>query len=196
MNIDADLVRELLEYSPSAGVFTWRERSGRWFKSEPYRRRWNTRFAGKRAGSQHTHPVTGYRWRELSLFDKRYKEHRLAWLYMTGEEPPRQIDHKNHDATDNKWANLRASCALQNSRNKSKHRYNRSGFTGVHWHKTAGVWQANGCANGKRCFLGSFHSVDDAAQAVFNFRELHGYHPSHGEQFVPYGRPDRREVEV
>jgi hypothetical protein len=82
--IDAKTVRELLDYCPETGIFTWKV--GR----EP-------------AGYKHKYH--GYI--VLTLFDKRYMTHRLAWLYVHGEWPSGEIDHINLEKTDNRIANLR-----------------------------------------------------------------------------------------
>lgn len=43
---------------------------------------------------------------------------RLAWLYMTGEWPAGEVDHKDLDATNDKWGNLRAATPFENQQNR------------------------------------------------------------------------------
>ncbi len=47
-----------------------------------------------------------------------FPAHRVIWCWMTGEDiGPKQIDHKNHIRTDNRWSNLRKATRVQNGRN-------------------------------------------------------------------------------
>jgi hypothetical protein len=86
--IDAKTVRELLTYDQETGIFTWRRRKNS---------QWSAMWAGEPAGYKHKYH--GYI--VLTLLDKRYMAHRLAWLYIYGEWPSGEIDHINLDKTDN-----------------------------------------------------------------------------------------------
>ncbi|WP_428999737.1 HNH endonuclease signature motif containing protein [Stenotrophomonas maltophilia] len=48
-----------------------------------------------------------------------YRQHRLAWLYMTGQWPSGEIDHINHDRSDNRWHNLRDVSHQANQQNRA-----------------------------------------------------------------------------
>ena len=65
---------------------------------------------------------------EGKILGKYYKAHRVIWLWMTGEWPKEQVDHINHDRTDNRWCNLREASRLENYRNQSQYKNNKSGL--------------------------------------------------------------------
>lgn len=184
--LNREIVRELLHYDPETGVFTWLARGERWFKTARDCQSWNTRYSGKRAGRVLTFPKTGYQYRGIRVLGRDCKEHRLAWLYMTDEPLPSEIDHKSRDGTDNRWSNLRSSTRANNSRNRSMPRNNTSGITGVTWHKPTGRWLAGCKINGVRHNLGRFDDLDDAAKKVKEFRAEHGFDPGHGCEFAIY----------
>lgn len=188
MEITPEIVRELLHYDPETGIFTWRERDHRWFKTGRDCRKWNSRYAGKRAGVVAQSSESGYRRRHISIFKRIIKEHHLAWLWMTDEPLPPQIDHRNRDATDNRWSNLRSSTSKKNSRNLSLSRRNTSRITGVSWHKFSGKWRAHCRINGRYRHIGYFDDIDDAAKAVSEFRAAHGFDPEHGAELAHYHR--------
>lgn len=75
------------------------------------------------------------------------------------------VDHINGDGFDNRRANLRASTKAQNAHNRPAHSNSKSGIKGVYWDKQSNKWLARIMANGRRHCLGSFESVDDAAEA-------------------------------
>lgn len=117
--ITADQVRELLDYDPATGIFTWRYRPDELL-------RWNVRYAGAVAGSPH---VRGYI--RISVFHLHYWAHRLAWLHYYGEWPAQGIDHIDGNQTNNAIANLRAANQEQNSCNSKTLKNNKLGYRNV-----------------------------------------------------------------
>lgn len=55
----------------------------------------------------------------IGINGNNYPAHRLAWLYMTGSFPTKQLDHINHIRDDNRWLNMREVDNRENSRNHS-----------------------------------------------------------------------------
>ncbi|UTD55906.1 HNH endonuclease [Halomonas sp. MS1] len=182
----AEILRQLLDYEPATGLLTWKPRSAGWFASKSAAKRWNSVYSGKRAGTFQKSYKTGYRWRSITLFDKPYLEHRIVWKWMTGSEPPQQIDHLDRDATNNAWLNLKESSLLKNSHNQSMPKRNSSGVTGVTWHKQHQTWMARCGFEGKMHHLGYYDDIDDAADAVLMFRIKMGFNPEHGMGIAPY----------
>ena len=80
---------------------------------------------------------------------------------MTGEDPPRQIDHVNHDPHDNRWENLRLATPGQNSANcRGNGKYKK----GVSKSTCGKTFEARIFVNGKRRFLGCFETEEEAHQ--------------------------------
>ncbi|BCB62190.1 hypothetical protein HaloA020_28910 [Halomonas sp. A020] len=177
--IDPQLIKGLLHYNAETGVFTWKPRPIESFKSRQAFLTWNKRFANKRAGSVKTGEL-GYKRRKIKIGSSYLMEHRLAWVYMTGEQPPVEIDHENRDATDNRWSNLKASDHLDNARNQSLSRNNKSGISGVSWKSDLGKWRARCMKNRQEHHLGYFIQKSDAEQAVKEFRAKNGFSAGHG----------------
>jgi hypothetical protein len=76
-----------------------------------------------------------------------------------------EVDHVNHDGTDNRKSNLREATHLENARNHKLYARNKSGVNGVHWHKGAHKWQAYVTHNKKQVHLGLFTSLHAAIAA-------------------------------
>src|SRR5437868_3578208 len=99
--VTAERLREVLIYAPETGLFYWRgQRGGQGARCE--------------AGTWHSH---GYR--SIKIDGVAYYAHRLAWLYVHGEHPNREIDHDNGDRGDNRIVNLRQCSHAENLRNVS-----------------------------------------------------------------------------
>jgi len=143
--LTAERLRELLTYEPDTGVFRWRVPAGRWL-SIP---------AGSLVGFSHK----GY-WR-ICIEGRFYKASRLAWLYMTGEWPVHQIDHRNRVKSDDRWENLRDVTCQINNLNKGKSKNNTSGQTGVWWSKSRQKWHVVY----RHKHIGYFSSKEEAVQA-------------------------------
>lgn len=166
-----DYLSSILSYDEDSGHLTWlprdaSSRSGLIF---------NSKFAGKRAGSK---SKSRYRRIGFILDGNRYLllEHRVIWAIHTGSWPIEEIDHINHDSTDNRICNLREVCRSKNSKNLGINSRNKSGFTGVFWHKAMKKWAAT---LGTRV-IGFYADVNDAADAAKSARAANGYHENHG----------------
>lgn len=81
-----------------------------------------------------------------------------------------EIDHKLGEATrnDNRKCNLRISTKSQNMMNVGLKSNNKSGVTGVIWHKKRNKWRAYIRINGKQIELGFYDKFEDAVKARKN----------------------------
>lgn len=85
------------------------------------------------------------------------------------------IDHKNHNALDNRKQNLRIATNQQNQANQGIKTNGSSKYKGVVWDKERGRWRAGITYMGKNIFIGRFRSEKEAAQE-YNLiaKEVHG----------------------
>ena len=155
--ITQDRLKELLLYNKETGLFTWRsQRSNRVKK-------------GSVAGSTGTR---GYI--RIGIDGIPYLAHRLAFLYVEGKIPD-TVDHINIDKSDNKWNNLRACSPTENQRNRPVSVDSSTGVKGVTC-EYGGKYRARIRVDGVRYNLGSYDSLDEAAELVQLVRE-----EAHGE---------------
>jgi len=94
-----------------------------------------------------------------------YKQHRVAWFYMTGAWPSDQIDHISGIKSDNQISNLRECSTQQNGANKGANRNSKSGIKGVYWYAETSRWRAGIQVNRKTKCLGYFDDINEAAAA-------------------------------
>ena len=181
-NVAPEVLATLLRYDAEAGKLYWLPRFPHQFGesrlrgSESYCRKWNERYAGKEA---FTYGAPDYL--RGSVFGFSSTAHRVIWALVHGEWPTLQIDHINGRRSDNRLANLRLVTHAENSRNVAR-RDNRSGVLGVSQHSTTGKWVAQLAINGKNTYIGSFETIDEAAEARRLASQEHGYHPNHGNR--------------
>jgi len=146
-NLDSKRLKEILDYNPETGIFTWRKN------------RKSTKI-GIVAGSKR---ADGYI--RIMVDKKSFLAHRLAWLHTHGEWPKNIIDHKNSIRHDNRLSNLRDVTQFINLQNKkTPYSHNKSGHLGVSWNKTMNKWQAQICANRTLHHLGYFDSKEKASE--------------------------------
>lgn len=101
-----------------------------------------------------------------------YLAHRLAWLYMTGEWPENEIDHKDLNKSNNKWENLREANRQENNRNRRMPKNNTTGFKGVY--KVRDKYIARIQHNGIKFNLGTYGTKEEAFAAYkIKADELH-----------------------
>lgn len=109
------------------------------------------------------------------------RAHRFAWLLWTGKCPgAMQIDHIDHNRSNNRFGNLRLVTHLQNKKNESLRKDSSSGATGVS--KCKNKWIAYYYDGGKRVDLGVFDSKEAAIKARKSANAAAGFHENHGQQ--------------
>jgi HNH endonuclease/AP2 domain len=155
--LTAERLREVLNYDPETGIFTWKLRTS-----------WRVR-VGDFAGSQF-----GKR-RQIGVDGVDHYVHRLAWLYVYGVWPASGIDHMNGDPSDNRICNLREATQAQNMQNLRKaDKDSKTGFLGVSEDKKK--FTARIMANGKKYHLGNFSTPEEAHAAYVQAkRRLHEF---------------------
>lgn len=95
---------------------------------------------------------------------RKYKVHRLVAFCFLGldiNNLNKQIDHINHERSDNRVDNLRIVTAQQNQ-------WNRKEPKGYYYNKSHKKYQAYIIKDYKNIFLGLFNTADEAHQAYVN----------------------------
>ena len=143
MELTPEYLRHILHYDPLTGDWTW---------VNPNPRARNIR-RGDTAGTVRTDGR-----RQINLDGRCYLASRLAWLYMTCEWPPDEIDHHNRIKSDDRWENLRAATHSENM-------YNRE------WCERSGVLRGI-CKDGNQfrviignTYLGYYKTLEEAIAA-------------------------------
>jgi hypothetical protein len=157
--LTAERLRSLLDYNPLTGLFTRLVRTA------------NCTKVGEVVGTVDAQGYIG-----IKIYGRRYKAHRLAWLYQTGKWPEDQVDHENLNRSDNKWSNLREATRSQNMHNTPVQKNNKLGLKGVRSEK-GGKFTARITINRMTRSLGTFTTVELAAAAYAkaaneNFKEF------------------------
>lgn len=147
-DLTAQRLRELLHYDPETGIFT------RIAKPIP---KANRMPLGPVPGSP-----SGHGYMRIGVDGSRYYAHRLACLFMTGQWPKDDMDHIDHDRSNNKWANLRLATRSENMQNLVIGVKNTSGVKGVSWNAKRGQWHARFKHMHKMIHIGYFSDIREA----------------------------------
>lgn len=158
-------LKELLDYSPETGLFKWHNLP----------KRGHATVAGKVAGS-----LTPDGYLRITIDERRYLAHRLAWLYVYGSWPAEQTDHIDCNKKNNKICNLREATPNQNRQNRHVRRDNRTGLKGVHYQPGRSFpFVAKITRAGKQTVIGRFVTAIEAHAA---------YSKAANEQFGEFAR--------
>jgi hypothetical protein len=146
MKLSQARLKELLNYDPGSGEFTWK---------------------AARRGIQ-IGWIAGHVWpdgyRKITIDGQPYQAHHLAWLYVHGKLP-RRIDHKDGQRDHNSIDNLRLATQSQNRANSRRSITNTSGFKGVSWDPKTQNWRPGIMKDGKTVRFGRFSTAEEAHRA-------------------------------
>lgn len=145
---DVDDLRRTLAYDPETGIFTNRHS------------RKNSPVPGVPLGFKDRKGYLRLRFRNATFL-----AHRLAWFYVHGAWPTNQIDHADHDRTNNRIGNLRPCTNAENRQNIRPEGYGESGFLGVSRAVGADRWTAMITVDGRAHYLGCFKTPEEASAA-------------------------------
>jgi hypothetical protein len=153
-------LNELLFIDAEKGLFVWKS---------------NTGGRGKKDKEAGTLMSNGYV--KIGIDGKEYLAHRIMWLFVHGEYPKTNIDHKDRCRSNNCISNLRLATPKQNAENMFR-KSNTSGFKGVHFNKRlkSKPWSANITHCGKTIHIGYFHSAEAASFARKQSENQHYTH--------------------
>ena len=155
-------LKEILSYDEHTGVFTRVHSIGGYLK-------------GSIVGTKHD---KGYL--RGTVDKKGYLLHRLAWLYKYGYFP-KELDHINHDKTDNRISNLRIVDRAENMKNVKLRSNNTSGTVGIRYVKRDNIWMARIQVKGKQIYIGSYKTEIEAIDARRIEAIKYGFHKNHGK---------------
>lgn len=163
--INLDRARELVTYDPTTGLFTWQcNRQGRAARVGAV--------AGCRRGDGYV---------RITIDGATDYAHRLAWQMERGPVPPdMEIDHIDHNPSNNKIGNLRMVTRSGNRKNRARDSRNKSGVNGVHWSSNAKAWAVQVRSNRKTTHIGYFKDLGAAAEARMKAEAGLGFHANHG----------------
>jgi len=151
--LTAERLREVLDYDPERGVFTWLERGpGRSLSREP--------------GG-----LTPRGYRFIMIDGERIYAHTLAWLYVHGRWPAEHVNHKNGNLSDNRLCNLREATRAEISWSARPRRDSRSPLKGAQTFE--GRWRSGIVINGKTIHLGLFDTPEEAHAAYCEAARLY-----------------------
>jgi len=152
-------VKELLNYNPKSGVWTWKVNKSVRAKK------------GDIAG--HVNSRDGYR--RINVDQNMLKSSRLAWFYMEGYWPEQDVDHIDRDRTNDRWSNLRHVSRQCNIRNSNTQSNNKTGVVGVFWDRHRKKFMAYIAVNNKRVYLGRFTNIIKAVKARWEAEKKYSF---------------------
>ena len=109
--------------------------------------------------------IDKYGYGVIQIRNKKYRTHRLIWLYHYGVWPTGPIDHINGIRSDNTIENLREATTQQNNFNRKPRNGISSTYKGLSWHRRNKKWQVQYQLNGNMIYVGLYECEIEAAKA-------------------------------
>lgn len=155
--LTADRLRAMFSYDRDTGRFTRLVRTA------------SSQKAGDEPGGIDVH---GYR--VMRIGKKIYKAHRLAFLYVTGQFPPADVDHIDGNRQNNAFSNLRCVDRRTNAENHRKaHSHSKTGLIGASFNRQKAKYVAQIKTKSGLKYLGQFDSAAEAHAAYVSAKRIH-----------------------
>lgn len=168
IEVPIEYLHECFECDAYLGTLAWKRRPLSHFPDLRSHNGWNTRLAGKPAGSFST---SGYL--DVTFGVQKIRAHRVIWAMHKGAWPLGRLDHRNLNRSDNRFPNLREATHSQNIANQPVSPRNKVGLKGVCAHNSR--YRAQIKAAGKVRYLGMFDTPELAHAAYCAAaRHFHG----------------------
>ena len=168
---DAEHLHDLFILDEELGILFYRKRPRGAFKSQQAFSAWNTKYAGKRAGT--TNRRRGYTY--ITIGHALFLAHRIIFVMCNGPiSIDVEIDHIDRNPRNNRPDNLRLATQLESSRNTGIAHTNSTGFKGVS-RSRSGNFYVRIRINGAVRYYGTYATPEEAGavrEAVA--REAHG----------------------
>lgn len=162
---------------PDTGVFYHKVRTIDMFTSQRDMNKWNTRYSLKISGRKRTHKNGKSYW-YISLNNKEYLAHRMAWLYVHDKLPSGNIDHIDGNGVNNSISNLRDVDAPTNAKNSRLYKTNKTGLNGVTIHSQNGKYVVKIRSSNKAYSLGCYHDFFEACCVRKSAEKAFNFHPN------------------
>jgi len=155
-------LKKILRYNPKKGELFWKIANSRCIK------------IGQEAGCVSTNDGYCY----IGINGEIYKRSRLIWIYVHGNIPEGDVDHINHNRSDDRLSNLRVVTHQDNCKNQRRRITNTSGVMGVCRHNNK--WLVYIEISGNRKYLGHHTVFAEAVKVRKAAEKKYGYHKNHG----------------
>lgn len=116
-----------------------------------------------------------YGYYQVCIDYKLYRVHSIIWKMFYGKDPEFEIDHINHDRSDNRIENLRDT--NENNKNRSKYNTNTSGYSNIRIRNRKKPFLVYfGIEKYSRAFLTLEEAIQHRNEKYIEF----GFHKNHG----------------
>lgn len=180
MKLTFELLHELLFYDEEDGRLYWRPRQRHHYKHEGRVHDFNKRFAGSLAGHVWYSSKDKTPYIIVHIFYQSYREHRLIWWMKTGVDHEDDLDHIDHDGTNNLWGNLRLADDKVNSKNMPLRKDNKTGYPGISFRGDKFFTVIT--VDKKTKYLGLFDNLEKAIAIRKEAEKRFGFHTNHGKK--------------
>ena len=182
-DISSNEANSIFDYDVRTGDLIWKYRDRKFFQEDKYWKAWNSRHAGRVAGSKHLESG-GIAYVVVRYKGKLYRAHRVILAMFGYSLRGQKVDHIDGNGCNNRLCNLRVVDAVGNGRNQRIRSTNKSGVTGVTKIKATGKWMAYITDAGKNVALIDTFDFFEAVCRRRSAEIILEYHENHGRRTI------------
>lgn len=102
---------------------------------------------------------------QIRVSGRLYLGNRLAWLYMTGDWPPLDIEHRDNVRSNNRWHNLRLTTRVRNGMNRRCRKDSLTKMKNIMQCGEGGRYRVRVSVGRRRVHVGYFDTLKEAEEA-------------------------------